>query len=82
MSFKKNTAVTGFAVGLVSATDGSDITTGTPVGYYTLDGGTQTAIGDVTPVHEGKEAFFAPGIIMKEVVGRRAKYVMAWIWGG
>jgi len=51
--FKKNTAVTGFSVGLVSATDGSDITTGTPVGYYTLDGGAQTAIGDVTPVHEG-----------------------------
>lgn len=53
MSFKKNTAVTGFTVGLVSSTDGSDITTGTPVGYYTLDGGTQTAIGDVTPTHEG-----------------------------
>ena len=51
--FKKNTAVTGFVVGLVSSTDGSDITTGTPVGYYTLDGGTQTAIGDITPVHEG-----------------------------
>jgi len=53
VSFKKNTAVTGFTVGLASSTDGSDITTGTPVGYYTLDGGTQTAIGDVTPVHEG-----------------------------
>ena len=53
MTFKKNTAVTGFVVGLTSATDGSDITTGTPVGYYTLDGGVQTAIGDVTPVHEG-----------------------------
>lgn len=51
--FKKNTAVTGFSLGLVSATDGSAITTGTPVGYTTLDGGTQTAIGDVTPVHEG-----------------------------
>ena len=53
MSFKRNTAVTGFTVGLISATDGSAITTGTPVGYYTLDGGTQTAIADVTPVHEG-----------------------------
>ena len=53
MTFKKNASVTGFSVGLTSATDGSDITTGTPVGYYTLDGGTQTAIGDVTPVHEG-----------------------------
>ena len=53
MSFKKNTAITGFTLGLTSSTDGSDITTGTPVGYYTLDGGTQTAIGDVTPVHKG-----------------------------
>ena len=51
--FKKNVAVTGFTVGLISSTDGSDITTGTPVGYYTLDGGAQTAIADVTPVHEG-----------------------------
>lgn len=53
MSFKKNTAITGFTFGLVSLADGSDVTTGTPVGYYTLDGGTQTAIADVTPVHEG-----------------------------
>lgn len=53
MSFKKNTAVTGFPFTLVAAADGSAITTGTPVGYVTLDGGTQTAIGDVTPVHEG-----------------------------
>jgi len=51
--FKKNTAVTGFTFHLRSASDGSDTTTGTPVGYVTLDGGTQTAIGDVTPVHEG-----------------------------
>lgn len=51
--FKKNAAVTGFKFHLRSATDGSDTTTGTPVGYYTLDGGTQTAIGDVTPVHKG-----------------------------
>lgn len=51
--FKKNTAVTGFPFTMVSATDGSAITTGTPVGYVTLDGGTQAAIADVTPVHEG-----------------------------
>jgi hypothetical protein len=51
-AFKKNTAVTGFTVGLISATDGSDITTGTPAAYVTLDGGTQTAIaGSLT--HEG-----------------------------
>ncbi len=51
--FKKNTAVTGFTFGLVATADGSDITTGTPVGYYTLDGGVQTAINDVSPVYEG-----------------------------
>ena len=51
--FKKNTAVTGFPFHLVATADGSDITAGTPVGYYTLDGGSQTAINDVTPVHEG-----------------------------
>lgn len=51
--FKKNTAVTGFTFGLVSSSDGSDITTGTPVGFFTLDGGSQTAIADVSPVHEG-----------------------------
>lgn len=53
MSFKKNTAITGLTIGLVNATDGSAVTTGTPVGYVTLDGGVQTAIGDVTPIHEG-----------------------------
>lgn len=52
MALKKNTAVTGFTFAMVTPA-GVDVTTGTPVGYYTLDGGTQTAIGDVTPVHEG-----------------------------
>lgn len=51
--FKKNTAIVGFMVGLINASDNSDITTGIPVGYYTLDGGTQTAIADTSPVHEG-----------------------------
>jgi len=51
--FKKNTAVVGFKIGLISKTDNSDITTGTPVGYYTIDDGTQLAIADVTPVHKG-----------------------------
>ena len=50
--FKKNTAVTGFAFALVSATDGSAITSGTVTGYYTLDGGTQGTIAG-TAVHEG-----------------------------
>jgi len=53
MPYKKNTAVTGFPFGLISASDNSDITTGTPVGYYKLDGGSQTAIADTSPVHEG-----------------------------
>jgi len=52
MAFKINTAVTGLSIRLISATDGSDMTSGTPVGYYTLDDGSQTAIAD-TPVHKG-----------------------------
>lgn len=51
--FKKNTAVTGFPFGMVAKADGADVVTGTPVGYYTLDGGAQTAIADVSPVHKG-----------------------------
>lgn len=50
--FKKNTAVTGFPFGLVSATDGSAITTGTVTGYVTLDGGTQATIAG-SATHEG-----------------------------
>ncbi len=53
MSFKRNTAVLGFKVGLVSAVDGSDINTVSPVGYYTLDNGSQLAIADVTPTFKG-----------------------------
>ncbi len=37
--FKKNTAVTGFAFGLVNATDGSAVTSGTTTGYVILGGG-------------------------------------------
>ena len=51
-TFKKNTAVTGFTFVLLSATDGSAVTTGTPVIYVTKDGGTQaTIVGSAT--HEG-----------------------------
>jgi hypothetical protein len=50
--FKKNEAVTGFTFTLVNKTDGSAVTTGTPSGYYTLDGGTQGSV-TATPVHEG-----------------------------
>ena len=52
MAFKKSTSVTGFPFALVSAADGSAITTGTPTGYYLLDGGSQGSIAG-TPVHEG-----------------------------
>lgn len=51
-TFKKNTAVTGFTFVLLSATDGSVVTTGTPTIYVTKDGGTQaTLVGSAT--HEG-----------------------------
>lgn len=50
--FKKNTAVTGFAVGFIHATTGAAVTAGTPTGTFTLDGGAQTAIAGAF-VHEG-----------------------------
>lgn len=51
-TFKRNTAVTGFTVVLLSATDGSVITSGTPAVYVTKDGGTQAAIAG-SATHEG-----------------------------
>lgn len=49
---RKNVAGQHVAFHLVSATDGSDTTTGTPAVYYTIDGGAQgTGTGTVT--HEG-----------------------------
>ena len=48
----KNRAVTGFPFGLISRVDGSPIIVGPVSGFYTLDGGAQTAIAG-TPVHEG-----------------------------
>lgn len=50
--FKKNTAVIGFTFGLVNATTGAAVTSGTTIGYYILDGGVQNTLSD-TPVHEG-----------------------------
>lgn len=50
--FRRNIAVTGFSLGFVNATTGAAVTTGTPTGFYTLDGGTQTAIAGAF-VHEG-----------------------------
>ncbi len=52
MPFKKNTAITGFPFALVGTATGAAITSGTPVGYYLLDGGTQGTVAG-TPVHEG-----------------------------
>lgn len=51
-TFKKNTAVTGFPFGLVDASDGSAITTGTVTVYITKDGGTQ-ATSSNSASHEG-----------------------------
>ena len=52
MPFKRNTAISELPFSLVSAADGSAITTGTPVGYYTI-AGVQAAIADVTPTYVG-----------------------------
>lgn len=49
---RKNVASQVVAFQAVSATDGSAVTSGTPVVYYTIDGGTQ-GTGTATPVHEG-----------------------------
>lgn len=50
--FRRNIAVTGFTLGFVNATTGAAVTTGTPTGFVTLDGGVQAAIAGAF-VHEG-----------------------------
>ena len=50
--FKKNMAVTGFTFGMINASDGSAITSGTVSGFVIIDGGIQTALTN-SPVHEG-----------------------------
>lgn len=50
--FTRNVAVTGFTFGLVNATDGSAVTTGTPTELITKDGGAQAAMTN-NAVHEG-----------------------------
>lgn len=52
MGYIRGNAITGFAFGLVNKTTGAPITTGIPVAYITIDGGTQQAATH-TPVHEG-----------------------------
>lgn len=49
---KKNVALPGLTFGLVSATDGSAITSGSPAAYITIDGGSQASATN-SPVHEG-----------------------------
>jgi len=49
---RKNVASQNVSFHAVSTTDGSDVTTGTPTVYYTIDGGTQ-ATGTGTSAHEG-----------------------------
>ena len=49
---RKNTTGQYVAFQAISKTDGSDVITGTPVVYYTIDGGTQ-AQTTATAVHEG-----------------------------
>jgi len=49
---RKNIASQHVAFQMISTTDGSDVTTGTPAVYYTIDGGTQ-ATGTGAKVHEG-----------------------------
>lgn len=52
MAFTRGQAITGFVFGLVNKTTGGPVTTGTPIVYITIDGGTQF-LGTHTPEHEG-----------------------------
>lgn len=56
MGFRRGVAITGFPFGMVDASDGSAITSGTVTGYVTKDGGGQAQISD-TPTHEGNGQF-------------------------
>jgi hypothetical protein len=57
---RKNTAGQVVAFQAVSKTDGSDVTTGTPVVYYKIDNGSQ-ATGTGTVTHEGNGSWsYAP----------------------
>jgi len=57
---RKNTAGQVVAFQAVSTADGSAVTTGTPVIYYTIDGGTQ-GTGAGTSAHEGNGCWsYAP----------------------
>lgn len=68
MSFVKNQAVTGFTVGMINASDGSALTTGTVNGYVTLDGGTQASLSG-TITHEGNGQWSVDTITAAEMNG-------------
>jgi hypothetical protein len=60
VTLRKNTAGQVVAFQAVSTADGSAVTTGTPVVYYTIDGGTQ-GTGAGTSTHEGNGCWsYAP----------------------
>ena len=60
---------------MVSATDGSAVTTGTPTVYITIDGGTQTTGGGAS-THEGNGQWtYAPS--QTETNGVHIIYTMA-----
>lgn len=51
----KNRAVTGFSFLLLNTTTGAPVTTGTPTGYYTIDGGAQNVLtGSITHIGNGQ----------------------------
>jgi len=71
MSFKKSVAVSALPFSLFSATNGSPMTTGTPVGYYTVDGGVQATLSNA-PVHVGHGQWkiaLTPGEMNGSVIG-------------
>ncbi len=71
---RKNIAAQTVSFGMVSSTDGSAVTTGTPAVYYTIDGGTQ-GTGAGTATHEGQGQWsYAPA--QAETNGNHVAYTM------
>ena len=72
---RKNTTGQVVAFQAVSTTDGSAVTTGTPVVYYTIDGGTQ-GTGAGTSTHEGNGCWtYAP--LQAETNGNHVVFTFA-----
>lgn len=71
---RKNVAGQHVAFQMVSSTDGSAVTTGTPEVYYTIDGGTQ-GTGSGTAAHEGNGCWsYAPA--QAETNGNHVAFTM------